>query len=64
MNNIEVIGLGALNIDNIYQVESILGDGETAVNREQVERILNDGEAVVNSEGFFPGAFVHDAGTV
>lgn len=55
MNNIEVIGLGALNIDNIYQVESILGDGETAVNREQVERILNDGEAVVNREGFFPG---------
>ena len=55
MNNIEVIGLGALNIDNIYQVESILGNGETAVNREQVERILDDGEAVVNREGLFPG---------
>lgn len=31
MTNIEVIGLGALNIDNIYQVECILEDGETAV---------------------------------
>lgn len=55
MSSIEVVGLGALNIDNIYQVESILGDGETVVNREQVERILDDGEAAVNREGFFPG---------
>ena len=39
MNNIEVIGLGALNIDNIYQVESI----------------LEDGEAVVKESGLFPG---------
>ncbi len=39
MNNIEVIGLGALNIDNIYQVE----------------RILEDGEAVVKESGLFPG---------
>lgn len=31
MNNIEVIGLGALNIDNIYRVDSILEDGETVV---------------------------------
>ncbi len=29
LNNIEVIGLGALNIDHIYKVERILGDGET-----------------------------------
>ncbi|MBA7475017.1 putative sugar kinase YdjH [subsurface metagenome] len=39
MNNIEVIGLGALNIDNIYQVD----------------RILEDGEAVVKESGLFPG---------
>jgi len=39
MNNIEVIGLGALNIDNIYQVE----------------HILEDGEAVVKESGLFPG---------
>jgi len=39
MRNIEVIGLGALNIDHIYQVE----------------RILNDGEAVVNEAKSFPG---------
>jgi len=31
MNNIEVVGLGALNIDHIYRVESILGDGEAVV---------------------------------
>ncbi len=55
MSSIEVVGLGALNIDNIHKVESILGDGETAVNREQVERILGDGETVVNRVGAFPG---------
>jgi len=32
MSNIEVIGLGALNIDHIYQVERTLEDGETVVN--------------------------------
>jgi len=31
MSNIEVIGLGALNIDHIYQVERILDDGEAMV---------------------------------
>ncbi len=31
MTNIEVIGLGALNVDNIYRVERILEDGETVV---------------------------------
>ena len=30
MNNIQVIGLGALNMDSIFQVDFILGDGETA----------------------------------
>jgi len=39
MSNIEVVGLGALNIDHIYQVE----------------RILDDGEAVVNEAASFPG---------
>ena len=39
MNNIKVIGLGALNIDHIYRVE----------------RILDDGEAVVEEVGYFPG---------
>ncbi len=29
MSNIEVVGLGALNVDHIYKVERILGDGET-----------------------------------
>jgi len=55
MSNIDVVGLGALNIDNIHKVESILGDGETAVNREEVERILGDGETAVNRVGAFPG---------
>lgn len=31
MKNIEVVGLGALNIDNIYKVERILEDGEAVV---------------------------------
>jgi len=32
MSNIEVVGLGALNIDHLYQVERILDDGEAVVN--------------------------------
>ena len=39
MNNIEVVGLGALNIDHIYKVD----------------RILEDGETVVKESGLFPG---------
>jgi len=39
MGNIEVVGLGALNIDHLYRVE----------------RILDDGEAVVNEAKSFPG---------
>jgi len=31
MKKIEVVGLGALNIDHLYQVERILGDGESVV---------------------------------
>ena len=31
MTNIEVVGLGALNIDHLYQVECILDDGEAVV---------------------------------
>ncbi len=33
MSKIEVAGLGALNIDHIYQVDRILDDGETVVNK-------------------------------
>jgi len=32
MSNIEVVGLGALNIDYLYKVERILDDGEAVVN--------------------------------
>ena len=39
MNNIEVIGVGALNIDHIYKVD----------------RIVEDGETVVKESGLFPG---------
>jgi ribokinase len=39
MSNIEVVGLGALNIDHLYRVE----------------RILDDGEAVVEETASFPG---------
>ncbi len=39
MSNIEVIGLGALNIDNLYRVE----------------RIIDDGEAMLEDAKSFPG---------
>jgi len=39
MSNIEIVGLGALNIDRLYRVE----------------RILDNGEAVVNEAKSFPG---------
>jgi ribokinase len=39
MSNVEIIGVGALNIDHIYKVE----------------RILDDGEAVVEEAKSFPG---------
>ncbi len=55
MSNIQVIGLGALNMDNIYRIERVLGDGERAANREQIERILGRGEAEVKWAGTFPG---------
>ncbi len=32
MSNIEIVGLGALNIDYLYKVERILDDGEAVVN--------------------------------
>jgi len=35
-SSIEVVGLGALNADHIYRVESILGDGETIVKEAMV----------------------------
>ena len=54
MSNIEVVGLGALNIDHIYKVERILGDGETVANREQIERILGYEDAKLKL-GAFPG---------
>ncbi len=32
MSNLEIVGLGALNMDDIYQVDRITGDKEGAVN--------------------------------
>jgi len=45
MKNIEVIGLGALNIDHIYRVENIIADGETVVN----EAVLSPGGSSANT---------------
>jgi len=45
MNNVEVAGLGALNIDHIYQVERILNDGEAVVN----ESISSPGGSAANT---------------
>jgi ribokinase len=44
-NNIKVIGLGALNIDHLYQVGHILNDGETVVN----ESKLSPGGSAANT---------------
>ena len=45
MSNIEVVGLGALNIDHIYRVERILDDGESVVN----ESISSPGGSAANT---------------
>jgi ribokinase len=45
MSNIKVIGLGALNIDHIYQVERILEDGEAVV----TEAALSPGGSAANT---------------
>lgn len=55
MTKIEVAGLGALNMDKICQVERILGDAETAVNREYAERIPEYREAELKWVGTLPG---------
>ncbi len=53
MNSTEVVGLGALNIDNIHRVERILGDGEAAANKESISRYR---EAELKKDvGAFPG---------
>ncbi len=55
MNKIQVIGVGALNMDHIYNVERILGDGETAADREQLERIPEYEGAEPKLAGTSPG---------
>jgi len=45
MNNIEVVGLGALNMDHLYRVERILADGETVVK----ESALSPGGSAANT---------------
>jgi len=45
MSNIEVVGLGALNIDHIYKVERILDDGEAVV----AEAALSPGGSAANT---------------
>jgi len=45
MDSIEVVGLGALNVDHIYQVERILDDGEAVVK----ESIMSPGGSAANT---------------
>lgn len=45
MSNIEVVGLGALNIDYLYKVERILDDGEAVVD----ETKLSPGGSAANT---------------
>jgi ribokinase len=49
MSNVEVTGLGALNMDYLYRVDSILGDGET------IAYALGHSEAEQKFLGSFPG---------
>jgi ribokinase len=58
VNQIEVVGLGALNMDHLYQVESIVGDGETV---EHVEHIPEYIEAEAKYAGIFPGGSAANA---
>lgn len=55
MYSMRVVGLGALNIDHLYRVELILGDGETVVDREHVERTPRYGEAELEWVDALPG---------
>ncbi|MDP2729770.1 MAG: carbohydrate kinase family protein [Dehalococcoidales bacterium] len=48
MSNIQVVGLGAMNMDYIYRVESILGDGETT----DLRKYKDEG---LEPPGKFPG---------
>jgi len=66
MNSIQVVGVGALNIDHIYKVANILGDGETVVEKAEVfpggsaaNTIYGLGKLGINA-GFF-GAVGDDA---
>jgi ribokinase len=45
MSNIQVVGLGALNMDYLYKVERILGDGETVIK----ESTLSPGGSAANT---------------
>jgi len=55
MTKIQVIGLGALNIDHIYKVERVLGDRETAADKGHVEHVPKYREAKPKPAGTFPG---------
>jgi ribokinase len=45
LNNIEVVGLGALNMDHVFRVERILDDGETVVD----ETLSSPGGSAANT---------------
>ena len=45
MNDIEVIGIGAMNLDRLYRVERILSDGEASVE----EQVLAPGGSAANT---------------
>ncbi len=49
MSNIQLVGLGAMNMDYIYKVERILGDGET------IERSPEYEDSELEFLGKFPG---------
>jgi ribokinase len=57
MSNLEIVGLGALNMDDIYQVDRITGDKERAVNTKIAERAPGDEyeEPARKPLGKFPG---------
>ena len=55
MKRLEVVGLGALNMDYLYRVERVLGDRETAANAGNTERSPRYTGTELKSVGSFPG---------
>jgi ribokinase len=55
MKKLDVVGLGALNMDYLYRVERVLRNGETVANTEHIERSPKYTGTELKWLGSFPG---------